>query len=207
MFYSINSINAFVGSSNSGKTYCLIKLLQYGIDNNYINVNNGLILTASKYSEQFKDFKNIFDGSDDYESILSNYLKYILLKKKENKDETHFIVFDDMLPFLKFNSKILKDMFCNYRHYKLYIFITLQQASYIGSLLKQQINHYFIFNTQHITKRSIINLYECVGYNDYKNDKEFIEFLNGMIGGVKHKCVYVDMTIDNKTLKYEPFLA
>ena len=58
-----------------------------------------------------------------------------------------------------------------------------------------------------MTKRSIINLYECVGYNDYKNDKEFIEFLNGMIGGVKHKCVYVDMTIDDKTLKYEPFLA
>ena len=140
MFYSINSINAFVGSSNSGKTYALIKLLEFGVDNNYIKPNNGLILTASKYSEQFKDFKNIFDGSDDYESILSNFLKYILLKKKENKDETHFIVFDDMLPFLKFNSKILKDMFCNYRHYKLFIFITLQQASYIGSLLKQQIN-------------------------------------------------------------------
>ena len=74
MFYGINSINPFVGSSNSGKTFALIKLLKFGFDNNYIKPNNGLILTASKYSEQFKDFKNIFDGSDDYESILSNYL-------------------------------------------------------------------------------------------------------------------------------------
>ena len=58
-----------------------------------------------------------------------------------------------------------------------------------------------------MTKRSIINLYKCVEYNDYKNDKEFIEFLNSITGGVKHRCVYVDMTIDDKALKYEPFLA
>ena len=112
-----------------------------------------------------------------------------------------------MLPLLKFNSKILKALFCNYRHYKLFIYITIQHASYIGSLLKQQINHYFIFNTQHMTKRSTINLYECVGYNDFPNDKLFIEHLNKIIDGVKHRCVFTDVTIDDKNLKYEPFMA
>ena len=50
MFYDINSINAFVGSSNSGKTYALIKILHLAFDNKTMKPDNGIIITASKYS-------------------------------------------------------------------------------------------------------------------------------------------------------------
>ena len=58
-----------------------------------------------------------------------------------------------------------------------------------------------------MTKRSITNLYECVGYNDFPNDKFFILHLNNIIDGVKHRCIFTDVTNDDKNLKYEPFMA
>jgi hypothetical protein len=58
-----------------------------------------------------------------------------------------------------------------------------------------------------MTKRSLLMLYECVGYNDFENDKQFGKKMNELINNVKFGSVFYDSDENKLEDKYKFFMT
>ena len=208
MFLDDNSLVLISGSTRSGKSFLLVKLLEFVFLNDRLSKGNGLIFTGTKFTDQFKDIQenNIYDNCDDYKNIINNFLKFI--KSKKNKKSTrYYIIFDEMLGDIKLQSDVMKHLMCNYRHYKISLFFLVQQFSSItSSILKQQITYAFIFPSN-FTLRSIKGIYEAIGYGNFDTDKGFGNLIKNLTNGNKYTSLFYDSTVDEPNLRYQPFCA
>jgi hypothetical protein len=128
-----------------------------------------------------------------------------LFEKKQLKPS--FIIFDDIVAYIPFKKKIFMDLISTYRHRLITIYFVTQQCNTISQLLKQQTSHCFLFNPFRLNSRSIINLYEAFGVNDFDNKKLFIKHVKSVIGKNPYSCCYIDMTCDDIKYKYQSYIA
>ncbi len=210
MFLTEPNIILINGVSNSGKSYLLKSFLNIAIKKKIYTENNGLIFCGTKFKNDFAEFvneDNIFDGKVDICDVLKQYMDEceVLFEKKELKPS--FIIFDDIMAYIPFKKQIFMDLISTYRHRLITIYFVTQQCNTISQLLKQQTNHCFLFNPFRLNKRSIINLYESFGVNDFDNAKLFIKHVKSVIGKTPYTCCYIDMTSDEIKYKYQSYLA
>jgi hypothetical protein len=171
-------VNAYVGAPKSGKSWAikhqvvsllLQKKLQFG-----------MVITGTKFNGAFDFITNqnmVIAGYD--EAILKKYLR----KLKEyriangNKPASAFLILDDMLGQIPWETGIIIHMLSNYRHYGLSIFIATQYIYKISPTTRTVADYVFIWGQDN--KRSYDAIYDSFGlmfedYNDFKRTLDAI---------------------------------
>ncbi len=125
-----------------------------------------------------------FNGSYDFlnkkwvygvyeESALVNLINLQISQIKEcGKAKPAFIIWDDCIGTIDFNSQILKKLFTTYRHYNLQLIFTTQYIYCVPPVLRSCTTYFITFNQQQ--KRSLQAIYETFmsdkdSYDECKN--------------------------------------
>jgi hypothetical protein len=134
-----------IGSRGTGKTH-LVKELMY----NFRKVPAGMMITGSESSaETFSEFfpkSFIYDDVDieRIERVAANQTK--LRKKKTDGDYSSLLLFDDCGYDKSIaNQKIIRKIFCNGRHLKILLIMTVQYCKDIPPALRSNADYVFIF--------------------------------------------------------------
>lgn len=133
-----------VGSRGTGKTYLIRDLMYY-----FRRIPTGMIITGSEASaELFSKFfpkTFIFDSIDieRIEKIAKN--QHTLRKKKTEGDYSSLLLFDDCGYDASITrQKIIKKIFCNGRHLRILLLISVQYCKQIPPDLRSNADYVFI---------------------------------------------------------------
>ena len=137
-----------IGPRGTGKTY-LIKDLMYYVR----KIPAGMMITGSEASAE--TFSNFFPKSFIYDEVDINRIENIaktqtkLRKKKTEGDYSSLLLFDDCGYDKKITrEKIIKKIFCNGRHLKILLLMTVQYCIDIPPDLRS--NADFVFMAQRL---------------------------------------------------------
>lgn len=133
-----------IGSRGTGKTYLLKQLMYF-----FRKIPAGMIITGSEASaESFSEFfpkSFIYDevDTDKIEKIAATQTK--LRKKKTEGDYSSCLIFDDCGYDKSITrKKIIKKIFCNGRHLKILLIMTVQYCKDIPPDLRSNADYVFI---------------------------------------------------------------
>ena len=169
-------INAYVGAPRSGKSWAIkhhvIRLLLQG------KLQFGMVITGTKFNGAFDFITNqnmVIAGYD--EKILKGYLKKLKEYRIANGNEpaSAFLILDDMLGQIPWESAIIIHMLSNYRHYGLSIFIATQYIYKISPTTRTVSDYVFIWGQDN--KRSYDAIYDSFGlmFDDFKDFKDTLD--------------------------------
>jgi|GEM_PF-6382794 hypothetical protein len=172
----LNPVVAFIGSTASGKTTCMLNLL---LKKQYLKDYYHIFIFSKNYKRD-SIWKNV-DLEPKYISLEYNEVKIqsILdtqMRKKEKHKEKHgsldtfkcaLIIFDDMISNLR--SKYLGLLTTMNRHYRTHIWILSQQFKSISPIIRNQIINWIIFPSN--------NEGESKRMSEELGSKKFIKFL------------------------------
>ena len=173
----LSPVVAFIGSTASGKTTCMLNLL---LKKKYLKDYYHVFIFSKNYKRD-SIWKNI-DLAPKYVSLEYNEVKIqSILDTQMDKKEKHkkkygnldkfkpaLIIFDDMISNLR--SKYLGLLTTMNRHYRTHIWILSQQFKSIAPIIRNQIINWIIFpsNNEGETKRMAEEL----------GGRKFIRFLD-----------------------------
>jgi hypothetical protein len=171
----IPSVFAMVGSPKSGKTWCMKHLLIHYLMTGELQF--GIVFTGTKFSNQFDfitDSNMIISGFD--ERVLRSFLRKLKEYRLANeKPAKAFIVFDDMVGQVPWESSLLLHLCTTYRWYGLSVFISTQYIYKINPTIRTVCDYAFIWAQD--SKRCYDAIYESfgLGFDDFKSFKENLD--------------------------------
>lgn len=119
----------------------------------------GMVFSASEKVTGYwsKHFPDTFVYSSLQLSRISDFLKQQELNKKHLSNPWSILLIDDCAFESKlFNSELFKEIFCNGRHYKFWLILSLQHPSQISPVLRQNIDYTFLYKNNNINERKKI---------------------------------------------------
>lgn len=157
------SIMLFVAGPESGKTH-LIKYMMYRL------VGKGVFVRGIVFCPTYalNNSYNYIPESYVYPRYEDEYLKNFLRYQRDNKQKPAFLILDDCIGSLNFNSKIISHLFTCYRHYNLTIFLSTQYIYKIPPVIRECATFAFIFFTSNM--RSIEALQQTY-FTDISKDQ------------------------------------
>lgn len=179
------AVFAMVGAPKSGKTHCMKHLLIHYLLNGELQF--GLVFTGTKFSKQF-------DFITDDNLIISGYnedtLKKFLTKLRDyrlqkNKPAKAFIVIDDMIGQVPWESGLILHLFTTYRWYGLSIFLSTQYIYKINPTVRTVSDYAFIWSQDN--GRCLEAVYESFGLS-FDNFKHFKDTLDAIVSE-RHSCM------------------
>jgi GTPase SAR1 family protein len=181
----------------SGKTY----LIKYLLTDLYKKkkIDYGVVFCSTSFNKDNFDYipENYLYSSYD-ENIILNLMNIQQQQIDFNdKAKPAFIVFDDMLGLIKFDSKLIIELFTKYRHYNITILITTQYIYAIPPLLRECTTFFFTFYLS--SYRSLKAIYDCF-LGDFDNYKECKKFIIDNTGD--YKFIVVKTFESNKNKKF-----
>jgi hypothetical protein len=145
-----------IGSRGTGKSY-LIQDLMYFLR----RIPAGMIFTGSQSSAE--DFEKFFPKSFIFDEVdLERIGKVVANQKKLRKQKTEgdyssLLLFDDCgYDKSVTRQKIIKEIFCNGRHYKLLLLMTVQYCKDIPPDLRSNADYVFIMREPSIERRRVL---------------------------------------------------
>jgi len=168
---NITLINA---PPQSGKTY-LIKYILTDLFKTK-KVKYGIVFTTTNFTDSYDFIPENYVHSLYNEDIIKNLMEIQVNQIKENKKaDPCFLVFDDMIGSIKFNSNIIKKLFSTFRHYNILIIISTQYLFSIPPLIRECTTYFVTFNID--SHRSIKAIYESfmLDFDTLLKVKKFIK--------------------------------
>lgn len=160
-----DSVVLFIGKRNVGKSFCLRYIMSF-----HQTLPVGIIVSpterANHFFEEFVPKMLVYDEYD--EAIVQKFLdrqikitdQYNLEKKQYGRtdlDPRAFLILDDCLYDKTWpNSKNIRCLFMNGRHYKVFFLITMQYPLGIPPHLRANVDYVFIFRDNQIKNRERI---------------------------------------------------
>jgi GTPase SAR1 family protein len=171
---TIPNISLIIAPPNCGKTY----LVKYLLTDLYINkkIKYGVVFCSTNFNTNNFDYipeKYIYSSYQD--DIITNLIDIQINQIKENKKaEPCFIVFDDMIGMINFQSKTLTELFTKYRHYNITVLLTTQYIYKIPPLIRECSTFIFLFFVT--SRRSLKAAFECFfcHFDNIEQCKKFI---------------------------------
>ena len=136
------SINIFVGRRKSGKTVAIFSFLNHFKD----VFTSGIVFCGSVATAQL--YANVVPKAFIYDKHSDELIERVIARQEDRIRRgtvtPMFLIFDD-LGFDKrsMNSKAMKSLFMNGRHYKICVLISLQYAMSIGPSLRSNVDFVF----------------------------------------------------------------
>lgn len=197
------AVFAMVGAPKSGKTHAMKHLNIHFLKNG--DLQFGMVMTGTKFSNQFdfiQDNNMIISGYDG--SVLKSYLRKLKeYRLKNNKPAKAFLVFDDMVGQIPFESELILHLFTTYRWYGLTIFISTQYIYKINPTIRTVADYAFIWAQDN--KRCYDAVYETFGlmFDDYN---EFRHTLDS-ITSEQYACLFYNKDKRSKNERYNGYKA
>lgn len=168
-------IAAMVGSPKSGKSFCtkhlLVNLLMQG------ELEFGMVITGTKFNGAFDfilDQNLVVSGFN--EPILKQFLRKLKMYREQNgKPAKAFLILDDMVGQIPWESGLILHLLTNYRHYGITVFIATQYIYKINPTARTVCDYAFIWAQDN--KRCYDAIYESfgLGFEDFKTFKSTID--------------------------------
>ena len=171
----------------------------------------GIVFTGSKYNGDFDFLPSKYVHSKYDENVLKKFYNIQVKQKLEKgKASPAFIIFDDMLGSLNFNTGFIAELVPKFRHPNFTIIFTSQYLKKIPPLIRQCTTFFVTFKT--IGKTTIDAIQE--NYMQEKSKKEVVNFIEQSLPHIdERKFILVEVmqdeeqkyTIDRAPAKYKPF--
>lgn len=182
---SSDSTVILIGKRNTGKSTCLKDLLSY-----HASLPIGVCISATESANKFfEKFMPKMLIHDEYQSeILEKFMKRQKKLKDEinddiekygttSKDGRAFLILDDCLYNSKdwVNSKDIRSVFMNGRHYGILFMMTSQYALGIPPQLRANLDYVFIFRETNVKNQ--MRLYECYAgvFSDFNTFRQVLQ--------------------------------
>ena len=170
----IPAVFAMVGAPKSGKTHCMKHLLIHYLMSG--DLQFGIVFTGTKFSNQFDFIVDdvIISGFDP--SALKTFLRKLKdYRTKTGKPAKAFIVFDDMVGQVPWETSLILHLFTTYRWYGLSIFLSTQYIYKINPTVRTVADYAFIWAQDN--KRCYDAIYESFGlsFDDFKTFKDNLD--------------------------------
>lgn len=126
-------------------------------------VNKSYDFLPSKYIYEFYE-----------ENALIKLMNLQIEQKKKGSTKNCFVIFDDCIGTIDFNSQVLRRLFTTYRQYNIQLIFTTQYIYAIPPILRSCIIYFITFNQQQ--KRSVQAIFETfmTEFENYDECKRFI---------------------------------
>jgi hypothetical protein len=168
-------IAAMVGSPKSGKSFAirhfLVNLLMKG------ELQFGMVITGTKFNGAYDfilDQNMVVEGYN--EQILKQYLRKLKDYRVANKKAAKaFLILDDMVGQIPWESPLILHALTNYRHYGLTIFIATQYIYKINPTARTVCDYAFIWGQDNLRCYNAIYESFCLGFDDFKHFKTTID--------------------------------
>ena len=171
----------FIAKRNSGKTH-LIKYLIYTFLEQKV-FQWGVVFSATNFNTHQLD---IVDKKYQYSTVDDRVLEQIMTIQEKSKVGC-FIIFDDVIGTVNFNSSVLKKLFTTGRHYNISIFLATQYLKSVTPLVRQNTDYVFLFDIKNlITLRAF---YDEWGSN-FETFEEFKTYFRNSVNG--YSCLIID---------------
>jgi Poxvirus A32 protein len=205
------SIYLLVGKPRSGKSHTIKHLLYKYFKKGYFKF--GLVVSPTSFtgSYDYLPEKCLWKKFD--EEKFKQYLQSIdqvqtLAKNGKGKPvDPSFLIFDDCLGMINWQSEVLQNFIACFRHYNITCFISAQylKGSHASStLLRSCLTYCFAFYSA--DKNSIEALYQMCGQSTGMKYPEFCQFFLGIVDQEYHCLLYVNEGRDNRK-KYLDFVC
>ena len=168
-------IAAMVGSPKSGKSFCtkhlLVNLLMQG------ELEFGMVITGTKFNGAFDfilDQNLVVSGFN--EPILKQFLRKLkMYREQKGKPAKAFLILDDMVGQIPWESGLILHLLTNYRHYGITVFIATQYIYKINPTARTVCDYAFIWAQDN--KRCYEAIYDSfgLGFEDFKKFKSTID--------------------------------
>lgn len=139
-------------------------------------LNYGLLFCPTIFNGSYdwlpKKYSNINYSEDKVKSLMKIQLNQI---KTKGSCEKSYIIFDDCLGSINFNSAIFKKLFSSYRHYNISLFFGIQYIYHVPPILRETCTYFICFNQT--TKKSIKAIYECF-MQDFNTEDECKKYID-----------------------------
>lgn len=184
-------MNVLCASPGSGKSY-LIKWLIYNLWKRK-KFNYGVVFCPTAHNGSYDWMpKNVFEAfitkkvkaaKDEPADLRNKELDTIIQYQKHNITSKAFIIFDDCIGSIPFNSSQMSNFITTYRHYRITCFIVTQYIFKIPRVIHECAKYAFIFDQKQ--KRSIDGIHEIYfgdiekpvliqWFKEYTKDHQFI---------------------------------
>jgi hypothetical protein len=191
------SVYLLLGKQDSGKTF-LLRDLFYSMSKNKFFEFGYAYSASSHYANKecslnFLDKKHIFNGFK--EKHLQGYIEGLIKIKEElqaqGKEMPHnFIIFEDVLGLIHFESEFMKNWMCKYRHTNTSIFFCAQYLKGgVGTNFREYCKYVFIFKQN--TDRSKEALYKEFGTQWFEREDDFCQYLTDVTKQKYHCLLYI----------------
>jgi hypothetical protein len=199
----IPAVFAMVGAPKSGKTWCmkhlLINLLLSG------ELQFGMVFTGTKFTNQFDfitDDNLIVSGFN--ASVLKTYLQKLkAYRLKTGKPAKAFLVFDDMVGQVPWETDLILHLFTTYRWYGLTIFLSTQYIYKINPTVRTVADYAFIWAQDN--KRCYDAIYETFGLM-FDDEKKFRHTLDAIVQE-QYACMFYNKEKRNMGERYQAYKA
>lgn len=145
------SISLFIAEPRSGKSY-LIKYIMYNLAKKK-KIKQGIVFCPTNDMNNNYDY---IDSSYIFPIYKEEYLKKYLEVLKTNTSIPSFLIFDDCIGSVKWNSPLIEHLFSCYRHYNLTILVATQYIYKIPPVIRECATYAFIFYVSNVRSLNAI---------------------------------------------------
>jgi hypothetical protein len=199
------SLYLLLGKQGSGKTHLLKDLFYSFLKNDFYEF--GYAYSASSHYAEEKDALSFLEPKHVYrgysEKHLQGYIEGLIQYKEKLKKDgkpmpRNFLIFDDVLKLVNFNSDWFANWLARFRHTNTDVYFTAQYLKGgLGTTFREYCNASFMFAQD--SARSLKGVYEEFGCTAYEKLDDFIQMFTRETKP-DHQCVvYVRKLGDLKT--------
>ena len=155
----------------------------------------GVVFSATNFNTKQLD---IVDKKYQFDSVKDSVLEQIIKIQEVNKSKSKnkigcFIIFDDVLGSVNFNSDVLTRLFSTCRHNNISIFLATQYLKSVPPLIRQNSDYVFLFQIKNLN--TLRDFYDEWGSN-FETFDEFKIYFKKSVNG--YSCLLVDQKDNNK---------
>ena len=170
----IPSIILITAGPSSGKT----NLVKYILCDLFTKkkLSYGLVFCPTSFNEAYNFLPSKYIYSQYDEDAIINLINIQIKQIKENgRAKPCFIVFDDVIGSIDFNSPFFSKLVSTFRHYNITLIFCVQYLYKVSPVLRECVSYFITFYQP--TKRSIEAIYETYmnEFETYNECKNFIQ--------------------------------
>ena len=183
------------GSPGSGKS----NMIKYLMSQMYKSLHYGIIVCPTSY-DGYSWLPQRWIHSTYNDSLIEGLMNI----QESNKRNNTFIILDDCLGSINWNSNILQHFITTLRHMRITVMIATQYCSKIPTLFRETVNYGFIFSQN--SEPAFKGTFSAFGQSHSRWDK-WRDWLMQQLSGDRHACVIYERDSNSEDKKYRKFKA
>lgn len=194
LFSKFPSIIMIAAPPASGKTH-LIKYILYDL---FVKkkLSYGIVFCPTSFNQSYDFLESKYVHSQYNENVLTHLINIQIAQiEKNGKALPSFVIWDDCIGSINFQSPLFMKLITTYRHYNMTLIFTTQYIYKLPTTLRECATYFITFNQQQ--KRSLVAIHETF-MGDIDTWNEVREFIQQNTKDYNFIIVNTQETLENK---------